>query len=213
MTSAAQPDGRRARWDEHRLARRRELVEAAVAAVREHGAAVGMDEIAAVAGTSKTVVYRHFGDRAGLYAAVADRVDATIIRSITRAAGGAEAGPLPPREVVRAAIGAYLHLVESDPQVYRFIVNAPLLAPGERPEGDVTAGMTGRVAEHVARIVRDGLRGRVEEPTARLWGVALVGMVRAVADAWLAEGAADGRTASDLADALTTLAWDGLSPS
>jgi len=36
-------------------------------------------------------------------------------------------------------------------------------------------------------------------------------MVRAAADAWLADGAAlSGRSADDLAAALTTLAWDGL---
>jgi AcrR family transcriptional regulator len=210
--SAQQPDGRSARWDEHRLARRRELVEAAVRAIRRHGAGVGMDEIAAVAGTSKTVVYRHFTDRAGLYEAVADRVDGTIIRGITRAAGGAEGGgSLPPREVVRAVIAAYLHLVDDDPEVYRFIVNAPILPPGERPDGDVAAGMTGRVAEHVAQIVAAGHAGEVDGATAHLWGVALVGMVRAAADAWLAEGGAEaGRSADDLADALTTLAWDGL---
>jgi AcrR family transcriptional regulator len=213
VTSAsAQPDGRSSRWDEHRLARRRELVEATLRAIRRHGAGVGMDEIAAVAGTSKTVVYRHFTDRAGLYGAVADRVDGTIIRGITRAAGGpgGDRG-LPPRDVVRAVIAAYLHLVEDDPEVYRFIVNAPILPPGERPDGEVATGMTGRIAEHVAGIVGAGHAGEVDAATARLWGVALVGMVRAAADAWLADGGADsGRSADDLANALTTLAWDGL---
>ena len=66
-TSGASPgtDGRSTRWDQHRAARRRELVEATLRAIREHGAAVGMDDIAAEAGTSKTVVYRHFTDRQG----------------------------------------------------------------------------------------------------------------------------------------------------
>ncbi len=211
MTSATRPtDGRSARWDEHRLARRRELVECALRAVRDHGAGVGMDEVAAAAGTSKTVLYRHFTDRAGLYAAVADRVDGTIIRGITRAAG--DGAGHRSREIVRAVIGAYLHLVEDDPEVYRFIVNAPILSPGERPDGDVTAGMTGRIAEHVAAIV-GGRLGEGDDGTARLWGTALVGMVRAAADAWLADGGADaGRSADDLADALTALLWDGLRP-
>lgn len=212
--SAPAPDGRSARWDEHRLARRRELVEATVRAVREYGAGVGMDEVAATAGTSKTVLYRHFADRAGLYAAVADRVDGTIVRGISRAAdaeGGADARA--PHAVIRAVIAAYLHLVEDDPEVYRFIVNAPMVPPGERPDGDVTAGMTGRIAEHVTGIIGAGLGSPVAKPTAHLWGVALVGMVRAAADAWLADGGADsGRTADDLADDLTTLVWDGLRP-
>ena len=83
----ATPDGRSSRWDEHRLTRRAELVEATLLAIRTHGAGVGMDEVAATARTSKTVFYRHFTDRAGLYTAVAERVDATIIRGLTRAAG------------------------------------------------------------------------------------------------------------------------------
>ncbi|WP_299445122.1 TetR/AcrR family transcriptional regulator [uncultured Phycicoccus sp.] len=215
MTSpASSTDGRSARWDEHRLARRRELVEATVRAIREHGAGVGMDEVAAAAGTSKTVLYRHFTDRAGLYEAVAHRVDGTIVRGITRAAEAVDDGAARgPREVVRAVIGAYLHLVEDDPEVYRFIVNAPILPTGERPEGDVAAGMTGRIAERVAEIVRAGRGGDVDDATAHLWGTALVGMVRGAADAWLADGAArSGRSADDLADGLTALAWDGLAP-
>ncbi len=202
------PDGRSSRWDEHRLARRQELVEATLRAIRTHGAGVGMDEVAAAARTSKTVFYRHFTDRAGLYTAVAERVDATIIRDLTRAAG--DPAPEGPRAVVRGVIAAYLRLVADDPEVYRFIVNAPIVPPGERPQGDVAAGMTGRIAAHVADLVAGGLTGEGAAP--RMWGVAIVGMVRATADAWLAAGGADGGPSSDeLADDLTALVWDGLS--
>ena len=65
----AQVDGRDARWVEHRRVRRRELVESTLRAIRRHGATVGMDEIAAEAGTSKPVIYRHFGEVAALIAA------------------------------------------------------------------------------------------------------------------------------------------------
>jgi AcrR family transcriptional regulator len=221
--TTATPDGRSSRWDEHRLARRHELVDATLAAIREHGAGVGMDEVAAAAGTSKTVFYRHFTDRAGLYTAVAERVDGTILRGLSRAAGaeetptgpgasaGAPVGAGSSREVIRAVIAAYLHLVEEDPEVYRFIVNAPIVPPGERPAGDVAAGMTGRIAAHVAELVGSGLGGDADPSTARMWGVALVGMVRASADAWLsAGGAASGTSSDELADGLTALAWDGL---
>jgi AcrR family transcriptional regulator len=224
----ATPDGRSARWDEHRQARRAELVEATLGAIRTHGAAVGMDEVAAAAGTSKTVFYRHFTDRAGLWTAVAERVDGTIVRGLTRAADGPADGPPAeadraepttpgraglPRSRVRAVIAAYLHLVETDPEVYRFIVTAPLVPPGERPNGDVAAGLTDRIARHVADLVGSGLRAGAEGASSapRLWGVAVVGMVRATADAWLAAGgAAGGQSSDELADDLTTLVWDGL---
>jgi len=106
-------DGRRSRWDEHRAQRRRELVEATLRAVRSHGAQVGMDDMAALAGTSKTAFYRHFGDRLGLYGAVAERVNANILRDITRAAGGPDAvarwtegSGSAPRQVLAAAVDA-----------------------------------------------------------------------------------------------------------
>ncbi len=86
-TTSPSPDGRSTRWDQHRATRRRELVEATLRAIRKHGAGVGMDDIAAVAGTSKTVIYRHFSDRQGLYAAVCESVDALILHNLDLATG------------------------------------------------------------------------------------------------------------------------------
>src|ERR671920_2068852 len=78
-------DRRDSRWDEHRRERREQLVQATLAAVARHGAGVGMDEIAAEAGTSKTVVYRHFTDRTELYVAVCNRVAAQLLPKLRAA--------------------------------------------------------------------------------------------------------------------------------
>ena len=75
-------DGRAARWEQHNVDRRRALVEDAVRAIRELGPGVGMDEIAARAKTSKTVLYRHFGDKSGLYRAVVESVEQYILRKL-----------------------------------------------------------------------------------------------------------------------------------
>lgn len=205
-------DGRSTRWDEHRQARRKELVEATLRAIREHGAGVGMDDIAATAGTSKTVFYRHFVDRSGLYAAVSERVDALILRDLTTAIG-ARGGDLTrasghPRDLISAAIDSYLRLVEKDPEVYRFIVSAPLLerTPGGDPAGGVTHHIAGQMSALVAEALREA--GRSPAP-AEVWGPGLVGMVRAAADRWLADGAEMPR--AELAEHLTDLAWGGLS--
>ena len=80
-------DRRNSRWDDHRRARRQEIVDAAIAAVGRHGPGVGMEEIAAEAGTSKTVVYRHFGDRAELYLAVCNRVASQLLPKLRAEAG------------------------------------------------------------------------------------------------------------------------------
>lgn len=200
-------DGRSRRWDEHRATRRHELVDATLRAIRAHGAAVGMDDIAAVAGTSKTVFYRHFTDRAGLYAAVADRVDENIVRDLAAAAGGAQDG----RAVIASAIDAYLRLVEEEPEIYRFVVTAPIL---DRPgSGDPSGPVSAHVAEEIRALLDGALGARAAEPVrSRVWASAVVGMVRAAADDWLTRGgASSGIAREELAGLLTDLAWSGLS--
>ena len=204
-------DGRSTRWDQHRTSRRRELVEATLRAIREHGAGVGMDDIAAAAGTSKTVFYRHFTDRSGLYAAVSQSVDARILRDLGTAMGEgtpdlAQAGGTP-RAIIAAAIDSYLALVEGDPEVYRFVVNAPLL---DTPSvGDPALAVTGHIADQMSALIAAALSSVDRDPSAApVWGAGLVGMVRAAADQWLA---APALSREDLTAHLTDLAWGGLS--
>lgn len=213
-------DGRSTRWDEHRARRREELVDATLRAIRQHGAAAGMDDIATAAGTSKTVFYRHFTDRGGLYAAVAERVDALILRDVTTALGAADVGAPDlgaadlgadggsPRRLIAAAIDSYLRLVERDPEVYRFIVNAPLL---DRLEGgDPAAPVTSHIAEQLSAVLAAALEASGRDAGAAVvWGHGLVGMVRAAADQWLTSPHPMPREA--LAEHLTDLAWGGLS--
>ncbi|OZM82735.1 TetR family transcriptional regulator [Pseudonocardia sp. MH-G8] len=197
-------DRRASRWDDHRRTRRAELTDAAVAAIRRHGAGVGMDDVAAAAGTSKTVVYRHFADRTALYLAVCERVAQVLLGQVRAAMDGA-AGP---RAGAAAAIAAYLRLIEHDPEVYRFVAHRPLVerAPGADPLADLVSLIGDQVAdviaEHLARVGAD------PEP-AVAWGHGVVGMVRAAADNWIARPT--GTTKDELADHLTALAWTGLS--
>jgi AcrR family transcriptional regulator len=215
VTVSTPADGRSTRWDAHRATRRRELVEATLRAIREHGAAVGMDDIAAAAGTSKTVLYRHFTDRQGLYAAVSESVDALIMRDLGQAvvASGADAADLPAsssaaRELVAKAIDSYLLLVEKDPEVYRFVVNAPLL---ETPVGgDPAQAVTNHVADQMSELIGGALTAAGRDPAAAaVWGPGVVGMVRAAADQWLTPPRSMSR--AQLTEHLTTLAWSGLS--
>ena len=215
-------DGRSSRWDEHRAQRRTELVEATLRAIRSRGAGVGIDDIATLAGTSKTVFYRHFTDRAGLYGAVAERVNASILRDIGRAVGdvlaltgGAIEPTSGPRDVLGAAVDAYLSLVETDPEVYRFIVAAPLVPPSERTETiDLASTVSQSIAVQIGGLIAGALEsaGRSTDP-APTWGHAVVGMVRAAGDDWLRTGAASsGISRETLKEHLTELIWGGLSP-
>lgn len=166
-----------------------------------------MDDIATVAATSKTVFYRHFTDRAGLYAAVAERVDENIMRDVAAAAGDGQGG----RAVIASAIDAYLRLVEDEPEIYRFVVTAPIL---DRPgAGDPSGPVSAHIAEEISALL-DGALGADAAPVrSRVWAYGVVGMVRAAADDWLTRGGAgSGVTRDELAGLLTDLAWSGLSP-
>ncbi|HET8988997.1 MAG TPA: TetR/AcrR family transcriptional regulator [Humibacillus sp.] len=199
-------DGRDARWVQHREERRSELVDATIRAIRRHGPGVGMDDIAAEAGTSKTVVYRHFDDRAGLYRAVVARIESRVVGSV---AGVLSAGPADDRHDLRRLIGstveAYLALVESDPDLYRFVVTRPLV---DRPLPDDPVGGT---VSQVTAMLAGVLETALPAPTrARVLATALVGSVQAVADDWLASP--DRVPRAELVETLTALAWEGLAP-
>ncbi|MGC3994283.1 MAG: TetR/AcrR family transcriptional regulator [Propionicimonas sp.] len=173
-------DGRDTRWAEHRETRRRQLVEDALRAIRRHGAGVGMDEIAAQAGTSKTVIYRHFGDRAGLYAAVVANVHAFIHHDLSAALQLTDPGDLP--VLAHDLADAYLTLVERDPEIYRF-----LLTPPDASSVDPYGGLPELMGEHVSAAIADHLTRRGQDPScAPTWGHGLVGFIRAAADSWMA---------------------------
>lgn len=184
-------DGRDARWTAHREQRRRELTEAAIKAIRAHGATVGMDEIAAQAGTSKTVIYRHFGDRLGLYLAVCASVDNNVLgdlQQVLDAAGDPAGTPLTgdTRAVIEAVIDSYFTQVERDPEVYRFVVRRPAL--NVAPEDDPVIGISDTIAGVLQPIFADALQAAGQPVTAsRIWAHGLIGFVRESADRWLAD--------------------------
>jgi AcrR family transcriptional regulator len=197
-------DRRDSRWDEHRAQRRRQLVEATVAAVGKHGAGVGMDEIAAEAGTSKTVVYRHFADRAELHVAVCNRVAAHLLPKLRTAIESTDR----PRDMIAAAIETYLAFLEADPELYRFVVHPQHF---DRPAGsDPLSSLSDLVGEQAAAVIAVALQQAGRDPAAaQPWGHGVVGLVRSAADWWLQADRPMLR--SELAAHLTELAWAGLS--
>ena len=197
------PDGRRTRWEAHRRTRREELVDAAVRAIRTHGPGVGMDEVAAEAGTSKAAVYRYFTDRGELYLAVCTLVSERLVSQLTTAL----ADEHEPRRQLAIAIDAYLRIIEADPDVYRFVVRRPLV---ERPvSADPVRDLDALVGAHVAKLIGQRLEDAgVDSSAAGPWGHGIVGLVRSAADHWLDQRQPMSREA--LRDHLTDLAWSGL---
>src|SRR6476646_7866617 len=96
-------------------ARSDQLLEAADRVVRRDGSAATMNLIAAEAGITKPILYRHFGDKGGLYRALATRHTDALLASL-RASLDA---PADRRRRVEATLDTYLASIEAMPQVYR----------------------------------------------------------------------------------------------
>ncbi len=199
---APETDGRRVRWQAHREARRKALIDAAIRAVRRHGAGAGMDQIAAEANTSKPVVYRYFTDKADLYLAVGQRVAQGLVDRITAAVDGQPDG----RAMVAAGVDAYLRVIEEEPELYRFVVQHTLL---DRPvENDPVADYSSMLGTYISRRLGDLMRQvGYDSGAAEPWGFGVVGLVRAAGEWWMDR---QSMSRQALGDYLTSLIWTGL---
>ncbi len=198
----AAPDGRRSRWTEHRRARREDLVDAAVAAVRVAGPDFSVDDVGRSAGVSKTVIYRYFSDKDELIDAVLARISQAVL--LPRLLGELAVDRTDDRAQLRAVIAAFVALIEDEPALYRFAYaqtgragRADLVAATEHA---VATALGGQLAERLSRA------GRPAEG-AMTWAYGIVGMVQLAAHWW---SVARTVPASELVDQLTALAHGGL---
>ena len=139
-----QVDGRTKRWAGHREARRLELVDAAVAAIAEHGPEVTTEQIAARAGVSRPGLYRHFEGRDDLQGAIA-------ARSVERLVADLEPVWRPsgrPFAMLSAALRSHLNWLAANANVYRYL---------KRTSEPATANVRVTVSAHVACLRDCGL--------------------------------------------------------
>ena len=174
--AATRSDGRQARWDKHNEARRQQIIDAAMAAIEENepGADVKVQQIAAHAGISRTVIYRHFEDRADLDRAV----QKSIIESLWRELHPAMSldGTVP--QIIRRIVGTYVGWAVAHPALH--------LAADHDPDGAVDGplreGME-RIATEVSQVVAAGmlaLGGTLSEEDATALDPLVFGLVGAV---------------------------------
>ncbi|GGV86579.1 TetR family transcriptional regulator [Streptomyces gelaticus] len=189
--------------------RRRELLEAADRVVLRDGPKASMNAIAAEAGITKPILYRHFGDKGGLYRALAKRhTDALLIA--LRAALDA---PAERRRRVESTLDTYLAAIEARPQVYRFLMHpADDATPATEQGFDVgrhSAPLLRRLGEELALVIAERVDlGQDSEAMARIWGHGIVGMMHAAGDWWLGERPC---SREQLVSSLADLLWGRLS--
>ena len=155
-TKPAKPDGRKRRWRDHKIARREELVDGTLAAIRLRGREIGMDEIASEIGISKTVLYRYFTDKNDLTNATMTRyVETTLAPRIYTAISE----ELDEYQLTRAVIAAYVETVATDPEVYLYV-----MANNAGTNRDVVAESERMIAELLATVLGERLRARGRGP-------------------------------------------------
>ncbi|HZX37233.1 MAG TPA: TetR family transcriptional regulator [Streptomyces sp.] len=187
--------------------RRRELLEAADRVVLRDGPQASMNAIAAEAGITKPILYRHFGDKGGLYRALAKRHTDALLDAL-RAAVDA---PADRRERVEATLDTYLAAIEARPQVYRFLMHPAEDAQPPEAGFDVgrhSAPLLRRLGEELAKVIHDRVDlGPGSEQLARVWGHGIVGMMHAAGDWWLGERPC---SRAELVRSLADLLWGRL---
>lgn len=191
--------------------RRRELLEAADRVVLRDGPQASMNAIAAEAGITKPILYRHFGDKGGLYAALAKRHTDALLDSL-RAALDA---PADRRERVEATLDTYLAAIEARPQVYRFLMHPAEGSQSGDQGGDQgfdvgkhSAPLLRRMGEELATVIEERLDlGPGGQQLARVWGHGIVGMMHAAGDWWLGERPC---SRAELVRSLADLLWGRL---
>ena len=109
----------RTKHDLRSEATRRQLITAARRLFGARGyAAVGTEEIVRTAGVTRGALYHQFRDKADLFAAVAEEVEAEIAEQIAAGAAGAAADPV---GALRAGARLFLHAC-AEPEVERIIL-------------------------------------------------------------------------------------------
>ncbi|HEY1466031.1 MAG TPA: TetR/AcrR family transcriptional regulator [Acidimicrobiales bacterium] len=182
-----------------RSTQRAHLIESAITVIQREGPGASMDQMAAQAGVTKPILYRHFSDRAGLVKAIAEY-------SFSQVSAGLEAAlhaNATPRDLVESTIDTYLVFIESDPDVYRFLVQR-----GVSEAGVSINDYIWRTSRQVAVVLGEALRAAgLDSGPAEVWAFGIVGMVHASGDWWLERGT---MPRARLTEYLTSLVCDGL---
>jgi AcrR family transcriptional regulator len=162
-----------------------------------------MDQIASEAGITKPILYRHFGDKGGLYRALVERYVAKVLEEL-RAAMESETHP---RKRLAATIDTYLGFIERERDLYEYLAHR---AAGERPEAQAAiADFAREVARAVSVNLGEQLRAAgADSGPAEVWAHGIVGMVQLAGDWWIGTRS---MPRERVVEYLTGLLWRGFS--
>ncbi|MEV7139576.1 TetR/AcrR family transcriptional regulator [Streptomyces tauricus] len=179
-TTGGEPqiDGRSTRWDDHKAQRQVDLVDAAVALIEDEGTRFKLQRLAERVGLPRSVLYRHFKDRATLDELIRRRVVESFMRGIepTLTFDGTI------EESVRRVVGAHLDWVAQHPRLYAY------MGVGEHAMGDgsLVADTKAAIALMLSERFADVLKALgVPQAPIRSVAIGIVGFVDTCVNQWV----------------------------
>jgi AcrR family transcriptional regulator len=177
------------------------LLEVAITAVRELGPGVAMNEIAKRARVGKPTLYRAFGSKNGLYAAIAQWFIDLIYKDVVEAVKANPRGD----GIIRQAIDAALQRIRTDRNIYDFLMRRARM---ELSSAQQTEEFLKEFGETIARVFDLQMRSMGYDPApAPVWAHAIVGMTISVADWWFEHPEVE---RDWIVDQLMQIIWHGM---
>jgi AcrR family transcriptional regulator len=163
-----------------RAERREQILAAATTAFARAGfAATGLDDIAAQAGVSRAILYRHFDSKTDLYRAVLDRVLTRLAETVGT------------RDFTPASVDELLEAAAADPDGFRLLFHHAAREPEFRAEAD-------RLHADMVTAAHQQLASEIPDPSWARWAAQLASVTAIEAvTAWLDAGQPDPDTAAD----------------
>ncbi|WP_234795539.1 TetR/AcrR family transcriptional regulator [Mycobacteroides saopaulense] len=167
------------RWSGQRERRRAEFVDAALAAIAEHGPQTSTEQIAVYVGVTRTKLYRHFTDASDLQRAVAQRAGEMLI------------GDLAPlwephgsmAQIIEAGVGAHARFLVEHRNLYRYLAHCSMAEDSNAPDAITDIKLS--VGTHLGQVfaVYLGAFGIAVESDILAMGI--VGMIETATSHWL----------------------------
>ena len=182
--------------------RRRQLLDVARDVFAETGFhATAMDDIAAVAGVTKPVLYHHFTNKRALFCELLDDVGTQLLEELNRATGPAPTG----RARVEDGFKAYFRFVTTNPAAFRLLFGAAVRNDPEFAQRAEAA------LESAALVISKMIDLPVDDDHRLVLAHAIVGMAEATSRRSIAGDDPEMHHDPDtLATWLAELAWFGL---
>lgn len=178
------PDGRRTRWHDHNQARRQVIIDAAITVMQRQapGEDVQVQAVADEAGMSRTVIYRHFEDRADLDRAVQRQICADIGNQLLPAL--VHDGT--PEQIIHGMVESFVGWAVAHPTLYWF-AERDLSGWGTSPLGQAISEVAEQIEAIMSTVVAYLGFELDADDTAGLdpWVFALMGAILAGVRRWL----------------------------